>query len=345
MQHEVIEKVFVLGRTDGRYMHINHVKCGRGTKYELIMKDDDGRVSSMLLSKDEVARLCHSGIRNPGMNVAIDLVDSDYNPRTILEEVDLSTVVNEYADCFSDRSRISSLIADFTPEMTLERNLLMNVYDSGLLEDFRKETYFGSNEIASCINVLSTTYGIKTGYALWAIDTWARAFGKNCYADSFWEKCIHKNIDRRRTHRDNKTEEGFQTNKKVDYKEEYEKGDIIIQTSAYYIQYLGIELKPLFGEIHFRFLVDAKNLKPANHMRIESVKVNGIDLKIERGIISIKDETRIINSELYAKGMNDLSIKTVKDIESIKIKIHGPYTSYYDKNEFEGYLSPDEADE
>ena len=89
----------------------------------------------------------------------------------------LARMIKDYPDVLSDRKRLQALFLDFFPEDRLKRNILLMVYDDGIVSELSGLTQMDKITLHRFVKSVSQGYGIKTQSAEDAILTWSKAIG------------------------------------------------------------------------------------------------------------------------------------------------------------------------
>ncbi len=89
----------------------------------------------------------------------------------------LARIIKDYPDALSDRRKLQALFLDFFPEDRLKRNLLMMVYDDGIVEEMAGMERLDSIAMHRFVKSVSQDYGISRENAADAVLSWAKALG------------------------------------------------------------------------------------------------------------------------------------------------------------------------
>ena len=89
----------------------------------------------------------------------------------------LARIIKDYPDALSDRKKLQALFSDFFPQDRLKRNILLMVFDDGIVEEMQTAAHFDRLTLHRHIKSVSQGYGIKTESAEDAVLTWAMAMG------------------------------------------------------------------------------------------------------------------------------------------------------------------------
>lgn len=96
----------------------------------------------------------------------------------------LARIVKDYPDALSDRKKLQALFSDFFPQDRLRRNILLMVFDDGIIEEMQNVTNLDKIALHRYAKSVSQGYGIKTESAEEAVLAWARAIGLSLDTES-----------------------------------------------------------------------------------------------------------------------------------------------------------------
>ncbi len=89
----------------------------------------------------------------------------------------LARIIKDYPDALSDRRKLQALLSDFFPEERLRRNILLMVYDDGIVAELKELACLDGVTLQRFVKSVGQGYGIQTQNAEEAVLTWARALG------------------------------------------------------------------------------------------------------------------------------------------------------------------------
>lgn len=100
-------------------------------------------------------------------------------------EINLLEVIRYNKKCLQDKTLLSNIIADKYPQKTLEKNVLLNVYDIGVLRDIARNRSITELQYSSYIQKLINTYGLQEQWAIQGLNAWIDVFLGNGYSERF----------------------------------------------------------------------------------------------------------------------------------------------------------------
>lgn len=89
----------------------------------------------------------------------------------------LAGIIQDYPDALSDRKRLQALLMDFFPQDRRKRNLLMLVFDDGLVSEMRGLGQMDQMTLHRFVKSIELGYDIRTRSAEAAVTAWAKALG------------------------------------------------------------------------------------------------------------------------------------------------------------------------
>lgn len=89
----------------------------------------------------------------------------------------LAGIIRDYPDALSDRKRLQALLMDFFPQDRRKRNLLMLVFDDGLVSEMRGLGQMDQMTLHRFVKSIELGYDIRTRSAEAAVTAWAKALG------------------------------------------------------------------------------------------------------------------------------------------------------------------------
>lgn len=89
----------------------------------------------------------------------------------------LAGMVRDYPDALSDRKRLQALLMDFFPQDRRKRNLLLIVFDDGIVDEMKGLSHCDKMSLHRFVRSIETGYDIHTKSAEAAVMAWARAMG------------------------------------------------------------------------------------------------------------------------------------------------------------------------
>ena len=87
----------------------------------------------------------------------------------------LAGLIHDYPDALSDRKRLQALLLDFFPQDRRKRNLLMIVFDDGIVGEMRSLGQMDKMTLHRFVRSIEQGYDIRTKSAEAAILAWAKA--------------------------------------------------------------------------------------------------------------------------------------------------------------------------
>ncbi len=89
----------------------------------------------------------------------------------------LADMVRDYSDALSDRKRLQALLLDFFPQDRRKRNLLMIVFDDGIVDEMRGLSRIDKMTLHRFVRSIEMGYDIRTKSAEAAVAAWVNALG------------------------------------------------------------------------------------------------------------------------------------------------------------------------
>ena len=89
----------------------------------------------------------------------------------------LARIIKDYPDALSDRKKLQALFLDFFPEERLKRNILLMVYDDGIVQEIQKMARMDRISLHRFVRSVSQGYGIREESAEEAVLAWTAALG------------------------------------------------------------------------------------------------------------------------------------------------------------------------
>ena len=89
----------------------------------------------------------------------------------------LAGIIRDYPDALSDRKRLQALLLDFFPQDRRKRNLLMLVFDDGMVSEMRGLGQMDQMTMHRFVKSIELGYDIRTKSAEAAVTAWAKALG------------------------------------------------------------------------------------------------------------------------------------------------------------------------
>ncbi|MDE5718954.1 MAG: leucine-rich repeat domain-containing protein [Lachnospiraceae bacterium] len=89
----------------------------------------------------------------------------------------LAGIIQDYPDALSDRKRLQALLMDFFPQDRRKRNLLMLVFDDGMVSEMRGLGQMDQMTLHRFVKSIELGYDIRTRSAEAAVTAWAKALG------------------------------------------------------------------------------------------------------------------------------------------------------------------------
>ena len=89
----------------------------------------------------------------------------------------LARIIKDYPDALKDRKKLQALFSDFFPQDRLKRNVLLMVFDDGIVDEMHAASQFDRMALHRYVKSVSQGYGIRTESAEDAVLTWAMAMG------------------------------------------------------------------------------------------------------------------------------------------------------------------------
>ncbi len=106
--------------------------------------------------------------------------DSGLAPYSITDMDDdkiLAGLIRDYPDALSDRKRLQALLLDLFPQDKRKRNLLMIVFDDGIVDEMRGLAQIDKMALHRFVRSVEMGYDIRTRSAEAAVMAWAKAMG------------------------------------------------------------------------------------------------------------------------------------------------------------------------
>lgn len=89
----------------------------------------------------------------------------------------LAGLIHDYPDALSDRKRLQALLLDFFPQDRRKRNLLMIVFDDGIVREMRNLGKIDQMTMHRFVRSIEQGYDIRTKSAETAVKAWIKALG------------------------------------------------------------------------------------------------------------------------------------------------------------------------
>lgn len=89
----------------------------------------------------------------------------------------LAGIIRDYPDALSDRKRLQALLMDFFPQDRRKRNLLMIVFDDGIVGELRDLGKIDQMTMYRFVRSIEQGYDIRTKSAEAAVKAWIKAMG------------------------------------------------------------------------------------------------------------------------------------------------------------------------
>lgn len=96
----------------------------------------------------------------------------------------LARIIKDYPDALLDRKKLQALFSDFYPQDRLKRNILLMVFDDGIVDEMQTAAALDRIALHRYVKSVSQGYGIQTGSAEDAVLIWARAMGLQLDTDA-----------------------------------------------------------------------------------------------------------------------------------------------------------------
>ena len=96
----------------------------------------------------------------------------------------LARIIKDYPDALLDRKKLQALFSDFYPQDRLKRNILLMVFDDGIVDEMQTAAALDRIALHRYVKSVSQGYGIQTVSAEDAVLTWARAMGLQLDTDA-----------------------------------------------------------------------------------------------------------------------------------------------------------------
>ena len=96
-----------------------------------------------------------------------------------MEKLDLKAVIQQYPDCTVNRARLKATLLDCYPQAEHRReiNVILAVYESGVLSKFQGKNSLSQLESSALCTQLENDYGIAGEYAVEGLVAWGNARG------------------------------------------------------------------------------------------------------------------------------------------------------------------------
>ena len=89
----------------------------------------------------------------------------------------LANLIHDYPDALSDRKKLQALLLDFFPQDKRKRNLLLLVFDDGIVNEMKGLVQMDKMILHRFVRSIEQGYDIRTKSAEAAVSAWAKAFG------------------------------------------------------------------------------------------------------------------------------------------------------------------------
>jgi len=109
-----------------------------------------------------------------------------------VEKINLFEVIQYNKNCLKDRKLLCNIIKDKYPNKTLEMNVLLNVYDIGVLRDIARKGSITELQYSGYIQKLISTYGLQEQLAKQGLNLWIDTFLGSGYSERFMKINITK---------------------------------------------------------------------------------------------------------------------------------------------------------
>jgi len=87
-------------------------------------------------------------------------------------------LLKNHADLLMDRKKFAGLLRDILPGMTLQTNLLLNLFDINIHIEIKKTRQINNNFVYRFVKRLCDDYGVSKRNASWAVATWCYCYGE-----------------------------------------------------------------------------------------------------------------------------------------------------------------------
>lgn len=94
-----------------------------------------------------------------------------------LREMNLSELIKESEKYMGSSTKLREALRERYPDQRKEINMLMNVYEAGILEQIKGINNPSGVEMNRFAEMLEEEYGLEKSNSVWAVKTWARAYG------------------------------------------------------------------------------------------------------------------------------------------------------------------------
>lgn len=140
----------------------------------------------------------------------------------------LARIIKDYPDALSDRRKLQALFLDFFPDDRLKRNILLMVYDDGIVQEMSGMTRIDNVARHRFVKSVSQGYGIRTENAEAAVTAWAKAMGisfeeaapgENGGSDNGQDGC-HAGSDGANSYEYEDTPKGIKLTRYIDFDDE-----------------------------------------------------------------------------------------------------------------------------
>ena len=97
-------------------------------------------------------------------------------------DIDLGKVLAFSKDSLRSRDQLRSIILDLYPQKTLEMNILLTIYESGVPKEIKHKNSIDNTIYNRSINKIVNEYGLQEKYAIEGLNTWLEQFfGKDVF--------------------------------------------------------------------------------------------------------------------------------------------------------------------
>ena len=101
-----------------------------------------------------------------------------------MTEQQFTRFLDKYRVALKDRAEFAVLLKYILPDMSLQTNLLLNLYDLGIHKGIEDVSHIGTSFMVSYSERLCREYGVRSEYAHWAVTAWCVCYGKNILSKS-----------------------------------------------------------------------------------------------------------------------------------------------------------------
>lgn len=104
----------------------------------------------------------------------------------MLFEQEFENMLRQYSSCIEDKKKFTGLVKDFFPDQAKNANMLLMVYNMGIVDDIKKSGMINNTFAYRYVKQLIDDFGVSRVNADWIVSVWCVCYG---------EKILGKNCD------------------------------------------------------------------------------------------------------------------------------------------------------